>query len=188
MLQPAYPVRTPRLNLRPFVASDTAAFNAIYTHPELVRHLACGRLDRAGVQALLACKAQRTGLTEPGQTLSLAMVLVDTGEVVGDASLGWVRAEHDVGELVIVLHPRHQGKGYAAEAGIAILRLGFEGLDLHQVFGVCATRDIASASLMEGLGMQPDPALREREQLERKWPDELVYSLLALDWRSRAKM
>ncbi|TNC22633.1 GNAT family N-acetyltransferase [Amycolatopsis alkalitolerans] len=185
MLQPTYPVQTPRLNLRPLASTDLTAFHAMYSHPEVVRHLTWEPQGRIDTRELLARKTRHSTLAEPGQTLSLAIVLVETGEVIGDVSLGWLRGEHDNGDVIIVLHPRHQGKGYGAEACAEILRLGFEGLRLHQIFGACDARDIASASLMEGLGMRHDPGLREREHLKPKWDRELVYSMLATEWRRR---
>ncbi|WP_236791695.1 GNAT family N-acetyltransferase [Amycolatopsis sp. GM8] len=185
MLQPTYPIRTPRLNLRPFTSTDIAAFTAIYTHPDVIRYLTWEPHGRMEIRELLARKAKHTAITEPGQSLSLAVILVDSGEVIGDISLGWVRGEHENGEVIIVLHPRFHGNGYGAEVCLEILRLGFDVLKLYQIFGACDTRNIASASLMEGLGMHRDPTLREREELKPKWSEELIYSMLATEWRRR---
>ena len=47
------------------------------------------------------------------------------------------------------MHPDHHGRGYAREAAQAALRLGFEGLDLHRIYGRCEPRNTASAALMQ---------------------------------------
>ncbi|GAB2958429.1 GNAT family N-acetyltransferase [Amycolatopsis acidiphila] len=183
MLQPTYPIKTPRLILRPLTRNDITAFHALYAHPEVVRFLYWEPHGRAQSLELLTKKAEHTSLTQPGQTLSMGVELVDTGELIGELSLGWTSAEHGTGELTIVLHPRHHGKGYAAEAAIEILRLGFDELKLHRIFGRCDARNIASASLMEGLGMRREAHLRENERVKGQWVDELVYAMLDTEWQ-----
>jgi RimJ/RimL family protein N-acetyltransferase len=183
VLQPTYPVRTPRLILRPFTRNDITAFHAMYSHPDVVRFLYWEPQNRADSLELLTKKAEHTALIEPGHTLSLAIELVETGEVIGDLSLGWTSAEHDNGEINIVLHPKHHGKGYAAEAAVEVLRMGFDELKLHRIFGRCDARNIASASLMEGLGMLREAHLRENERVKGEWTDELVYAMLATEWQ-----
>ena len=39
MLRPAYPIRTPRLILRPFSPDDLEAVHAYHSDPEVVRYL-----------------------------------------------------------------------------------------------------------------------------------------------------
>lgn len=183
MLQPTYPVKTPRLILRPFTKNDLTGFHAIYSHPDVVRYLYWEPHGRADSLKLLTKKAEHTALTQPGHTLSLAIELIDTGELIGEESLGWTSAGHDNGEVNIVLHPKHQGKGYAAEAAVELLRMGFDELKLHRIFGRCDARNIASASLMEGLGMRREAHLRENELVKGERTDELVYAMLATEWQ-----
>ncbi|GHF76135.1 RimJ/RimL family protein N-acetyltransferase [Amycolatopsis bartoniae] len=183
MLQPTYPLKTPRLILRPFTRNDITAFHAIYSHPEVVRFLLWEPHRRTESRQLLEKKAEHTTLTRPGQTLSLGIELVETGELIGDASLTWASHEHGTGEIMIILHPRHHGKGYAAEAATEVFRLGFDELGLHRIFGRCDPRNIASASLMEGLGMRQEAHLREVERVKGEWTDELVYAILATEWQ-----
>jgi RimJ/RimL family protein N-acetyltransferase len=89
---------------------------------------------------------------------------------------------HRQGEIGFVLHPDHQGKGYASEAARAMLRLGFEQLDLHRVIGRCEARNDASARLMERLGMRREGHLVENEWVKGEWQSELVFAMLAAEW------
>lgn len=185
VLQPTYPIRTPRLFLRPFTLDDISAFHALYSHPDVVRFLYWEPHKRADSVRLLRKKAEHRTLREPGQTLSVGIELVDTGQLIGDSSLTWTSAEHDTGEVNIVLHPAHHGRGYAAEALTELLRLAFDHLKLHRVFGRCDARNVASASLMESLGMHREAHLRESEHLKGEWADELVYAMLVSEWQKR---
>jgi RimJ/RimL family protein N-acetyltransferase len=84
------------------------------------------------------------------------------------------------------VHPDHQGHGYATEATGLVLRLGFEELGLHRIVGRLDARNVASAGVLERLGMRREAHLRENEFVKGEWVDELVYAMLASEWRERA--
>ncbi|KAA9153782.1 GNAT family N-acetyltransferase [Amycolatopsis acidicola] len=185
MLRPSYPIRTARLQLRPFTPGDLAAFHAIHSHPEVTRYLYWEPHTRDESVLSLQRKSASAELTEPGETLALAVELTESRELIGDLTLQWISAEHDSGEIGVVFDPRHHGHGYAAEATRELLKLSFDGLGLHRVIGRCDARNIASASLMEGLGMRREAHLRENERVKGEWTDELVYAMLATEWTRR---
>jgi RimJ/RimL family protein N-acetyltransferase len=185
VLQPAYPVKTARLILRPFTKDDLSALHAFQSRPEVTRYLPWEPRSRVDTGKLLTEKIEHSTLTKPGESMSVAVELVETGELIGDLNLHWVSAEHSSGEISFVFHPKHYGKGYAAEATSELLRMGFEDLQLHRIYGRCDGRNIASASLMEGLGMRREAHLRENELVKGKWTDKLVYAMLVAEWRRR---
>jgi RimJ/RimL family protein N-acetyltransferase len=84
-----------------------------------------------------------------------------------------------------VFQPRYQGRGLATEAAEVVLRLGFEGLGLHRVIGRCDALNVASARLMERLGMRREAHLVHNEIFKGSWGDELVYAMLEDEWRAR---
>src|SRR5690606_7276538 len=106
-----------------------------------------------------------------------------TGALVGDVNLVWTSREHRQGEIGFVLHPAHHGLGFASEAGAVMLRLGFEGLGLHRIVGRCDGRNLASARVMEKLGMRREAHFRENEIVKGEWSDEIVYAMLSTEWR-----
>jgi RimJ/RimL family protein N-acetyltransferase len=172
--------------LRPFTGKDLAAFHAIHTHPDVTRYLAWQPRTRAESGGILAEKTGQLTLTGPGQTLSIAVELEESAELIGDMALRWTGADHDSGEVAVVLHPRHQGRGYAAEAATELMRLAFDELGLQRIFGRCDSRNIASASLMEGLGMRREAPRRDTEQGSgEQQAGGLVYAIRATQWRRR---
>lgn len=186
MFRPDYPVRTARLDLRPFGPGDFDDLLAFRSRPDVARYLLTDPLDAAGVRDLLKRAATETELHEEGQRLTLAAVRRDTGAVIGDLVLMWRSAEHRMGEIGYSLHPDHQGQGLAVEAGEALLRLGFEGLGLHRVIGRCDARNRPSARVLERLGMRREAHFVRNELIKGEWTDELVYALLEDEWRDRA--
>jgi RimJ/RimL family protein N-acetyltransferase len=115
--------------------------------------------------------------TEVGVVLAIER----DGELVGHANL--VVGEHRQGEIGFIVHPDHQGHGYATEAAEAMLELAFETYDLHRVIGRLEPRNSASASVLERLGMRKEAHLIENEWVKGEWQSEAVYAILAREWR-----
>jgi RimJ/RimL family protein N-acetyltransferase len=126
-------------------------------------------------------------LVEEGQWISCAMTLRDSGELVGDLALRWVSSEHRCGELGFVVHPVHQGHGYATEAAAALLPFCFDTMGLHRVIGRAEARNAGSARVLEKLGMRREAHLVENEYVKGEWQSELVYALLEHEWRSATR-
>jgi RimJ/RimL family protein N-acetyltransferase len=182
-----YPIATERLLLRPFELGDLEALHAVHSRPEVVRYLYWGPRSREELRETLAQRVRQTALKAAGDKLILAVVRRDSGELIGDVNLQWLSREHRQGEIGFVLHPDHQGRGFAREAAMAMLRVGFEDLGLHRIIGRCDGRNAASAKAMERLGMRCEAHLRQNEMVKGEWCDELVYAMLATEWRELCK-
>ena len=60
-----------------------------------------------------------------------------------------------------------------------MVALAFETYDVHRVFGRLEARNLASARVLEKLGMRREAHLVENEWVKGEWQSELVYALLA---------
>jgi RimJ/RimL family protein N-acetyltransferase len=180
----ALPIETERLLLRLQVPDDIDALYAIRSRPDVNTYLYTEALTRAEVQAKLDERiAKYSALTAPGDTLLLAVVRRDTGEVIGDVTLNWLLPpEHAQVEIGYVLHPDHHGHGFATEACRPLLRLAFETLGAHRVCGRLDAANVASARVLEKLGMRQEAHFRENEFVKGEWVDEAVYAILASEW------
>jgi RimJ/RimL family protein N-acetyltransferase len=175
-------LRTERLLLRPFAASDFEPVLAMQSHADVLRYLYWEPRTADEMREVLARKSGSTALRAPGDNLAFAVVLEATGEVVGDCGLQWHDNEHRQGEIGFIVHPDHQGRGYATEAARALLRVGFEETRLHRVIGRTEARNTASARVLERLGMRREAHLIENEWVKGEWQSELVYALLDREW------
>ena len=122
-------------------------------------------------------------LRDEGDVLALASEMKTTGEVVGDVVIQWVSREHALGEIGFIVHPDHQGYGYATEMTRPLLRIAFEDVGLHRVIGRAEARNTASARVTEKLGMRREAHLVENEWVKGEWQSELVYAILDREWR-----
>jgi RimJ/RimL family protein N-acetyltransferase len=184
-VKPAYPIQTERLLLRPFAETDFDALLAIQSRADVARYLYWDPRTAAEVRETLDTKVRATAIIAEGDNLSLAAVLRDSDELIGDCSLLWASAEHRQAEIGFAFHPDHHGHGYATEAAAALLALAFDGLRAHRVFGRLEARNTASARVLERLGMRKEAHLVENEHVKGEWQSEIVYAQLEDEWLSR---
>jgi RimJ/RimL family protein N-acetyltransferase len=177
--------QTERLLLRPFEPDDFDALYSYQSRDDVTRHLYWGARSPAEVREALRKKLASTAIRAPGDVLALAMVLRSTGELVGDYVLDWKPDEHRQGEIGYIVHPDHQGHGYATEAGGVLLSIAFDDVGLHRVIGRIEPRNAASARVLEKLGMRREAHLVENEFVRGEWQSEIIYAMLDREWRAR---
>ena len=178
------PIETSRLRLRPFVTGDLDALFSYQSRDDVTRYLLWGPRSRDEVRHGLELKIAATAIRSEGDFLALAAESVQTGEIVGDAVLGFVSQEHAHGEIGYIVHPDHQGQGYATEMTRPLLRIAFDDLGLHRVTGELDARNAASARVLEKLGMRREAHLVQNGFVKGEWQSELIYAILATEWRA----
>jgi len=186
VLKPDLPIATDRLDLRLFTADDLDALYAYYRLPEVTTYLLHGPRTREETAASLTRRMATTAFEKEGDALVLAVVLRETGELVGDVMLEWVSEHNRTGEFGFVFNPAFHGRGYASEAAVEMLRLGFEELELRRIVGRCEARNTASAALMERLGLRREAHFVENLLVKGEWNSELVFAMRAEEWAARS--
>jgi RimJ/RimL family protein N-acetyltransferase len=182
-LDPTYPVRTARLDLRPHRPDDLKDLFAFHSHPEVVRYVPWPVRDREQTRIALEAKLAQGVVTEPGQWLVLAMEIRRTSTVIGEVLLKWESETSRQGEIGFAVHKAYQGHGFASEAARAVLRLGFDDLGLHRIVAVCIDANVDSVRLLRRLGMRQEAHLRDNVFFKGEWADQLVFGLLEAEWR-----
>jgi RimJ/RimL family protein N-acetyltransferase len=184
MFAPDWPIETQRLLLRPFEPTDLDALYEIHAHEGNARYLYNEPRTRQQVGELLERKTRGSALAREGEWLSAAAVLRATGELVGDVSLLWASELHRQGEIGFIVHPAHQGQGYATEAVRPLLAFAFATLGLHRVCGRVEPRNVGSTRVLEKIGMRREAHLVENEWVKGEWQSEAVYAILAREWEA----
>jgi RimJ/RimL family protein N-acetyltransferase len=148
---PAAPIRTERLELRPFRPGDEDAMALVYGDadalrfwgPPLTREEIARRIER-NLERLAADGFARW-----------AIVVRQTGELVGDAGLSRTEVEGvEEIELGWVVRPDRWGKGFATEAGAAWRDRAFAELGLHRIVSMIRPDNTSSRRVAEKLGME----------------------------------
>jgi RimJ/RimL family protein N-acetyltransferase len=180
---PDYPIATERLQVRPFEPGDFDELLAIHSDADVARYVPWPARTAEDLRPVFERKLGTRWIAKDADAMSLAVALRSGGALVGDISLTWDSRKHRTGEIGFVFHPEHQGKGYARESMEALMRLGFERLDMHRLVGRADARNERSIRLMERLGMRQEAYFVENEFLKGEWTDEVVCAILRREWQ-----
>lgn len=181
-----FPLQTARLSLRPFAEADFEDFAALAGNAAVTRFLYWGPRDHAASRE--AFDRRLSGAAPEGGVKPLSLALIDraTGRFAGECGIVRVKTEHRDGELGYMLHPDFHGRGLAVEAARELLRIGFEVLNLHRIHAACDDRNVASARVLEKLGMRKEGHFRSNEWVKGEWTGGLTYAMLEDEWRDAA--
>ena len=139
---------TERLHLRPFTAADHPAIHAVYSDPEVMRHVGHGA-HKTPDETAAALRIYGEVLERRGFSF-LAVTERDGGALIGDGGL------HPLGEdveLGYTLARSAWGRGYATELGRALLAYAFEVLAVPRVIAQVEPDNARSRHVLEKLGM-----------------------------------
>lgn len=184
-LAPHYPLETERLRLRPFIRGDVDAVFAYRSREDVTRFMFDPPLSREACADAVQIRVNQTGWQEDGDKIFLAVEERDTGAMIGEVVLILRDAISRQAEVGYTFHPDVHGRGYATEASARMLQLGFDEGRVHRIYACCHALNHASRRVMERLGMRQEAHFREHRLVKGEWDDELVYALLAEEWRLR---
>jgi len=147
-----YLIKTGRLGLRNWLASDTAPFVTMGQDSKVMRYFP-ELLTEADTIALI--NNLKKHYEKYGYTY-FAMDELATGEFVGFTGLKYQTFESEFTPSVDIgwrLKRSAWGKGYATEAAKACLNVAFNEFGLDEVYSFCPDLNKASEAIMKKIGM-----------------------------------
>lgn len=131
----------------------------------------------------LCLSMQGRAIDTPGTWFQMAIVLIDTGEMIGDCGLhfpGLGEPGHGSEiEIGITLAREHQGKGLASDAIAAIVDLAFHHMSKRSIRASIDGQNAPAAALLTRAGFKPVPGGVKRVMFKGEWCDEIDYALRA---------
>ena len=177
-------LQTERLTLRPFVWSDAASLVPLIG----VREVAATTLriphpyTEADARDYIA--SSHAGIKK-GDELRFAVVLKATGALCGGIGLR-IEPEHRRAELGYWIGLPYWGSGIATEAALVLVNYGFETLKLHRIFAGLVSSNLASARVLQKIGMKREGCQRGHNQKWGEFLDLELYGMLATDREPRS--
>jgi RimJ/RimL family protein N-acetyltransferase len=168
------------VSLRRMEAEDWPAVHSWGRLAEFCRFQVWGPNTEEDSQAFAATAAQARSQSPQTRYAYLAYV---EGEPIGAGEVLVRQAEQRQGEIAYGLHPDRWGRGYGTRLGAELLRIGFEELGLHRIYGTCDPRNLGSAKVLRRLGMTYEGRLRHTMLIRDGWRDSEMYSILEDEWR-----
>ncbi|MBI3230811.1 MAG: GNAT family N-acetyltransferase [Burkholderiales bacterium] len=183
-------LKTARLHLRPWQASDHAPFAALNADPEVMRYFPA-TLDSAASAAFIHNTHQH--FARYGWGLWAVEILhgPDAGDFIGFVGLSVPKRQFAFSPCVEIgwrLAQRYWRRGYASEAARTVLEFGFKELDLAEIVSFTSVLNVPSRAVMEKIGLhnqQQDfdhPALPDGHALQR----HCLYALQKSAWLTLA--
>jgi [ribosomal protein S5]-alanine N-acetyltransferase len=176
-----FPIETDRLLLREFSPEDETAIHAYASDKDVTLHTSWGPNDIDTTRAVL-----RRWLSDqerwPRESVPLGIELKREGKLVGGTGFASIEPNTKTGVFGYVLHKSYWGAGIATEASQALVRFGFERLELHRVVAECFVDHVASARVLEKLGMRREAHFIKNSRKAGQWRDTYSYALLRDEW------
>ena len=170
-------LRTARLTLRPFTLADAPRVQQLAG----AREVALNTLriphpypDGAAAEWIATHPAK---LAEGFYNFA-----VDDGQLAGAAGLIVKRAD-DAAEIGYWIGVPYWGRGYASEAAAALVRYGFEELNLNRIFAAYFARNAASGNVLRKIGMKHEGTLRQGAKKWGEYQDLEMYAILRGEWK-----
>lgn len=177
-------ITTPRLVLRDFNEEDWRAVHEYATDLEVVRYMPWGpnseKETSAFIERVLAAQDER-----PRTKFEFAVTLGESGTLIGGCGIRVASKRDRSANMGYCLRRDAWGRGYATEAAAAVLEFGFDVLNSHRIFATCDTENLASARVLEKVGMRREGHFREDTRIRGRWRDSYLYAVLEHEWRGR---
>jgi RimJ/RimL family protein N-acetyltransferase len=117
---------------------------------------------------------------ERDQVFDLAVERKEDGRLIGLLTL--VCKEDGQAAMGWALGVEYRGRGYATEAGRALMSYAFAVLGLHRIEAETSSGNAPSWRLAQRLGMRRELHLRQATVRDGQWQDSYVYGMLSGEW------
>lgn len=172
-------LETQRLILRKMRMRDRHDLFAYASDPEVSRHVLWDTHETLrDSDAFLrgAIRQYRKGLPA-----SFAIVLKETGRMVGTIGFMWVNPEYRSAEVGYSLARDCWNQGLMTEALARVIAFGFDTLRLNRIEAQHEITNPASGHVMAHVGMRKEGVLRQRVRNKGVYSDVALYAILRSD-------
>lgn len=171
-----------RVRLRSLELADAPRISEYRSDPDVARLQSWETCTLVAAETL--CRAmQEVAIGTPGTWFQMAIVLAETGEMIGDCGLrfpGPDESGHGTEiEIGITLAREHQGKGLASDALGAITDLAFTRLGKRALRASVDALNTPAAALLTRAGFARSSEQPRRAMFKGAWCEEHDYILRA---------
>lgn len=182
-------LETERLVLRPLGTGDFEAYYSYTSVPENMVYTIFGPFTPEEARKFLEMY-ENWWKEDPPRVYEFAITLKkENGKMIGNCGLYMDDEKRATAMLGWYIHRDYWNQGYATEAVKALLKFGFEDLELHRIHAECNTDNIASARVMEKVGMRREGHFIknrfDRVGDRKMWYSEFFYGILREEYLNK---
>jgi len=174
---------TPRLILRPMRHADAADLFAVYSDPQVFRHIPIG--DWKHIDESHQRIARDINMMADGTYIRLGVERREDSRVIGEVLIFNLAIDSKRAELGYALARSAWGSGYVSEALPPLVDYGFKQMGLNRLQAVIDPRNAASARVLERLSFLYEGRQREHYIVRGETTDSNLYGLLRREWEAR---
>ncbi|QEA45818.1 GNAT family N-acetyltransferase [Leuconostoc citreum] len=106
-------------------------------------------------------------------------VVEDKDQFIGVVELMYIDGLHRHTEIQVIIHPDHQGHGYAQSAIKSGIEYAFKVLNMHKVYLYVDVDNAAAIHIYKKVGFTQEGVLRGHFFAEGKYHDSMMMGILA---------
>jgi [ribosomal protein S5]-alanine N-acetyltransferase len=177
-------LETPRLTLRRLRPQDAADLLEYASDPRVTRYTSWDRYESlADAQRFIHWAMDRY---QRKSEAPWGIELKAEGKLIGSIGFTDYVALHRRAEINYALSAKYWGQGLTPEALERAIAHGFGPLRLHRIEARCIPENVASARVMEKVGMKYEGLLRQALCAKGKFHDMQVYAIVRDDQQPAA--
>jgi len=174
-------IKTQRLFIAPLTEFDCNDVHYKNSFPEVAAFNTIGIPKNLKVTEDFLQPLFKPQQVENGQQLGWSIRLLKDNTFIGELGMRVSTPKFNKGEIHYSLIPEFCNKGYATDAVQAILKHGFETLNLHRIEAGVTSQNLKSIKLLEKVGMTREGMHRKILLIRGQWIDNFSYAILVED-------
>lgn len=177
--------RTERLYIRPVCIEDKESMYRYRSDSETNKYLSLIPQSVEDVAAFI--DKTSVDINVPGTWFQLVIMEQASNLLIGDIGIHFLDtdSENKQVEIGYTLDKGFRRKGYATEALKIVIDYLINQLNKHRITASIDPVNIDSIKLVERLGFRQEAHFVESIFFHGKWVDDLVYAVLAKEWKHK---
>ncbi len=172
------PIITERLCIKKITADELLLIRADTKYDETNKMTCRPIIKREGIE-LIEFYNQ---IIKKDNNLIFSIWIKQDEELVGKVSFNDYNPRNRSMELGYYMIPRFRKYGYMREALTSLLDILFKNMELNKIYAQTGSFNIESIELLEKMGFKRDGILRNHHELNEKFYDDYIFSILNNEW------
>lgn len=177
-------IETQRLIIRTFKSTDVQDLYEYCSDEEVTRYVTFDTytsIEDANKRIEFLIKNYHE-LTQP---ITWAIEYKQNGKVIGSIDYVKWSTKNKSGEIGYILNKKYWNKGIMTEALKAVIKFGFENMDLNRIQIRCDERNIGSYKVMEKNDLKYEGTFRQEEYIKGEFINVKYYSILKDEYKTK---
>jgi [ribosomal protein S5]-alanine N-acetyltransferase len=175
-------ITSQRILLKEITWDDLENIHTLHSCPEVDEYNTLGIPDNIKVTREVIRPAIEDQQKEE-RKLFCWIIMEKKGKFIGLAGMSLSASRFKMGEIYYKLLPQFWGRGYGTETAKALIKFGFEELQLHRIEAGVATENVKSIRILRKAGMTNEGIRRKILPIRGEWKDNYHFAILEDDER-----